>query len=272
MTIILNEVHSLVQSAEESLSFCRSDVAELPPHLDLSGNSRLVKGSSAEDYTLDRSLTQFRDSLCWDVINSESDPGQAVALQKYVPVDLLVIPKKATTRDEAVTAIRMCDRQCSLIENQSHCIKNKKFLIAAVIEHVFTQVVPVPKPRGVALSAEDLHVAARSKRREEAKLAEEKQRAIDKKKKADERKAEEDNDKKSGKVPKKTKSRVTSVSKDATTKDVSDTAILDSTIKYFGDVVLPDFDAGKVVENRITDEECMWDQPIEYELQVYICI
>lgn len=66
--------------------------------------------------------------------------GQSVAMQKYVPVDLLLIPKKASTLEEAVTAIRICDRQCSLIENQAHCIKNKKFLIVTAIEHVFTQV------------------------------------------------------------------------------------------------------------------------------------
>lgn len=50
------------------------------------------------------------------------------------------IPKKATTREEAVTAIRLCDRLCSLLDNQPHCVKNDKFLIVATIEHVFTQV------------------------------------------------------------------------------------------------------------------------------------
>ena len=34
----------------------------------------------------------------------------------------------------------MCDKICTLLENQTHCIKNDKFLIAALIEHVFTQV------------------------------------------------------------------------------------------------------------------------------------
>ena len=41
-------------------------------------------------------------------------------------------------------AIRICDRLCTLIENQSHCVKKYKFLILSIIEHVFNQVVPVP--------------------------------------------------------------------------------------------------------------------------------
>lgn len=63
-----------------------------------------------------------------------------MALQKYVPVDLLQVPKKATSRREAIEAIRKCDRLCTLLDNQKHCIKNDKFLICALIENVFTQV------------------------------------------------------------------------------------------------------------------------------------
>jgi hypothetical protein len=30
--------------------------------------------------------------------------------------------------------------QCVMLSNQEHCVKNPKFLIAALIEHVFVQV------------------------------------------------------------------------------------------------------------------------------------
>lgn len=176
-------------------------------------------------------------------------------MQKYVPVDLLLIPKKATTLEEAITAIRICDRQCSLIENQSHCIKNKKFLIVAAIEHVFTQVVPVPKPRGVGLTAEDLHRAGRSERRAAAKKEEEKVRLAEKKKRAEEReeKAAASGSARKTKLPKKA---------------VETEAPPPPPVKCFGTEVLPDFDEGKRVEAEVTDEDCIWDRPIHYELQV----
>jgi hypothetical protein len=82
------------------------------------------------------------------------------------------IPQKAKTRDEAIIAIRTCDRLCTLVENQSHCVKNGKFLILTMIEHVFTQVVPVPRPRGVGLGEEDLKRSTRGARRAEAKKEE----------------------------------------------------------------------------------------------------
>ena len=94
-----------------------------------------------------------------------------MTLRKYIPVDMLQvrttlgrtfflplyldrhriviviviiscfqIPQSAETLAEAITAIRMCDRLCTLIEHQMHCIKNDKFVIFAMIEHVFIQV------------------------------------------------------------------------------------------------------------------------------------
>ena len=83
-------------------------------------------------------------------------------------------------------AIRMCDRLCTLIENQSHCIKNYKFLMLSIIEHVFTQVVPVPKPRAVELSEEDLKRSTRGARRAETKKEEAKTHAAEKQKKIEE--------------------------------------------------------------------------------------
>ena len=41
----------------------------------------------------------------------------------------------------------MADRLCTLVSVQAHCIKNGALLKASLLEHTFTQVVPVPKPR-----------------------------------------------------------------------------------------------------------------------------
>jgi len=147
-SMVLDEIYTLVKAANETLDLCRSDDLELIPTLDLqapikpssSSSSSSSPSSAVTDNPHEPLYTQFADHPVWDIENNEIDPGQAVALQKYIPVDLLLIPSKVLTRIDAITAIRICDRQCSLIENQTHCIKNKKFLIAAAIEHTFTHV------------------------------------------------------------------------------------------------------------------------------------
>ena len=44
------------------------------------------------------------------------------------------MPQRADSRAAAVDAIRRCDRLCTLLDNQSHCIKNDKLIIAALVE------------------------------------------------------------------------------------------------------------------------------------------
>ena len=87
--------------------------------------------------------------LAWDVEDPMPNPGQLSSPLRYIPIDFLQIPIRARSIKEAIHAISMSEQICTLIEAQSHCVKNQKFLIAAVIEHVFTQVVPLPKPRDV---------------------------------------------------------------------------------------------------------------------------
>jgi len=127
-TFVLDEVHRIVQDVSASLEYCKDDSIDAPPLLDLTG----LTNSNPVDPD-DPALTQFKHMLAWEIAGSDPDPGQAVSLQKYIPIDFLQIPKNAPTRKEAITAIRMCDRICTLIENQSHCIKNDKFLILSVL-------------------------------------------------------------------------------------------------------------------------------------------
>ncbi|KAJ1420484.1 hypothetical protein B484DRAFT_433531, partial [Ochromonadaceae sp. CCMP2298] len=183
-----------------------------------------------------------------------------LAVQKYVPVDLLLIPQRASSLQQAITAIRMCDRQASLMENQSHCIKNKKFIIVALVEHVFTQVVPVPKARGVGLTHSDLHRAGRSERRAQTKQEEDKVRMEDKRRRVEEREAEAEK-KGKGSARKKKKEK----KKEEKEEEVPD-------IKYFGEEVVPDFAEGKKVEADLSAAECMWDTPMHYELQVELLL
>lgn len=242
---LLQEVHGVVESVTTSLNYCKTDETAMPPDIDLAG----PETKSSED----PALTQYKDSLSWDISDSDPDPGQSVSLRKYIPVDYLQVPKRAKTRTEAITAIRMCDKLCTLTKNQNHCIKNDCFLILALIEHVFTQVVPIPKPRGVDLIADDLYIAERTKRRAEKKKAEEAVKAEEKKK------IEELNQKNKGKSKKK------DASTDATTAPAPK-------VTFFGEEELPDFEEGYGVETELHQQKCIWDQPITYELQVELLL
>ena len=80
---VLTVTHTLVESVNELLTYCKSDEADLPPALDLTG-------ASTSDPN-DQAYTQYGDSLAWDVPPREADPGQDVSLRKYLPVDLLQV-------------------------------------------------------------------------------------------------------------------------------------------------------------------------------------
>jgi hypothetical protein len=75
------------------------------------------------------------------------------------------------TRDDAIHALRLCDRLCTLIDNQDHCVKNRHSLIASLIEHVLVHIVPIPKPRAVQLDENELKRANKSEHRRERDAA-----------------------------------------------------------------------------------------------------
>jgi hypothetical protein len=80
---IIGEIHQLVEDVSASLSFCKDDSIAAPPELDLS--------EPATKDPNDPALTQFRNMLAWDIPHADPDPGQAVSLRKYIPVDLLQV-------------------------------------------------------------------------------------------------------------------------------------------------------------------------------------
>jgi thiol-disulfide isomerase/thioredoxin len=246
-TKVLTAIHKQVEDATESVNICKLNETELPPQLDL----RAPQTDSVDD----PALMQFRNMLAWDSPPNDPDPGQQVALQKYVPVDLLQIPAKATTRRDAIEAIRRTDRLCTLLDNQKHCIKNDKFIIAALIEHVFTQVIPVPKARGVGLTEEELHRSGHAQRRDEKRASEKKKKEEEKKKRVQEALAM------SGKESKKK-------AKDSK----EDEEEKEEKWEGFGDKLEEDLTIGKEYEDEIVNLDCIWDEPVTYELQVELLL
>lgn len=73
--------------------------------------------------------------------------GAPIVLPKYVPIDFSLIPKRVSVLDDAIAAIRYCDRLCTLISVQHYCVKNTALLKVSLIENVFTRVLPIPRAR-----------------------------------------------------------------------------------------------------------------------------
>ena len=53
----------------------------------------------------------------------------------------------------AVAALRHTDRLCTLASVQDHCVKNTHLLNVALVQHTFTQLLPMPRPAGDAAEA-----------------------------------------------------------------------------------------------------------------------
>ena len=73
------------------------------------------------------------------------DVGKAHELPKYTPIDFLQQPPVVRTLDEAVAAVRHCDRLCTLIAVQAHCVRNTYFLKLSLICLLYTS--PSPRDR-----------------------------------------------------------------------------------------------------------------------------
>ena len=160
---MLKAATALVSDVKKSLDACRHEHITLPHQLDLALKKR----------------TQFCDTPLWETSLNEPNPGQQVSLSRYVPIDFMQLPVRAKTRQEASRAIWLCDRLATLVDNQTHCVKNGKLLIFSLIEHVFTQIVPVPKPRSKEhnrANESDLEVTHKSAQRRREKQKKKKKR------------------------------------------------------------------------------------------------
>ena len=82
--------------------------------------------------------------------------GSYTELPRYRAIDFLQQAAKVSTLTEAIDAIRQCDEMCTSLAVQAHVVKNTRFLIAALIEHTFTQLVPLPLPESHANSKDSI--------------------------------------------------------------------------------------------------------------------
>jgi hypothetical protein len=71
--------------------------------------------------------------------------GAPLPQPKYVPVDFLQLPVRVGSLEDAVKAIRLTDRLCTLLSVQTKAVKNTNLLKVSAIQNTFTRLVPVPK-------------------------------------------------------------------------------------------------------------------------------
>ena len=235
---MIDKVRDLLESCQSELLHTVEDQHPLPASLDLDSRDAAWMGHA----------------VAYDVEASDPDPGQVVSLQKFVPMDLLQIPEKVSTRAEAVSVLRSCDRLCTLLDNQHHNVKNTKHLILSLIQHVFVHVVPIPKPRKDPREqdAERQHIAARSERRREREEARKRELAA---------KREELRKSKGKRTPKK-----------SADESAESNAAADAEEKAQRQKENIELAPGAAAEEMLCNQPCIWDEDITYELQVELLL
>jgi hypothetical protein len=135
---------------EKILSTCSNlecpdtDKSSFSPILNLENNDEIQEFSTKISRNNDKINHPFLDRLQRkDDVNGLA--GAPIVLPKYVPIDYLLLPARVNTLEDAVTAIRLCDRLCTLISVQPHCVKNRDLQKLALIQYTVTQLVPLPR-------------------------------------------------------------------------------------------------------------------------------
>ena len=67
-----------------ALAASKDDEVEMPPPLDLAGPETAKPSEDVKQ-------SHFKDLLAWDVESNIGDPGQAISLRKYNPINLLQV-------------------------------------------------------------------------------------------------------------------------------------------------------------------------------------
>jgi hypothetical protein len=62
------------------------------------------------------------------------------------PVQLTLVPDTVKTFNDVTNALRHASRLCTLLANQRSVMRNTYELRVALIQHLFTQVIPIPLP------------------------------------------------------------------------------------------------------------------------------
>lgn len=76
----------------------------------------------------------------------ESLAGGARRPPIFRPVEMTLVPDRVESFHDVAVCLHQCAKICTRLANQSHLVKNSFCLRAALIQHVFTRVIPLPLP------------------------------------------------------------------------------------------------------------------------------
>jgi hypothetical protein len=72
--------------------------------------------------------------------------GDAFVQPILLPVQLTLVDEGVRNFNDVGNAMRHCVHQCVLLGNQMHLLKNTYMFRVALIQHLFTRVIPIPLP------------------------------------------------------------------------------------------------------------------------------
>jgi hypothetical protein len=79
-------------------------------------------------------------------VDVEKLAGESSVPPIVLPVQLTLVPATVSGVEEAAAALRHCVHVCTLLGHQRRLLKNTYYLRVALIQHLFTAVLPMPLP------------------------------------------------------------------------------------------------------------------------------
>ena len=72
--------------------------------------------------------------------------GKARTPPIFRPIQMTMVPDHVSTFHDVAVCLHQCAKVCTRLSNQSHLVKNSFCLRVALIQYVFTRVIPLPLP------------------------------------------------------------------------------------------------------------------------------
>lgn len=128
---LINKVDGRIKSLLDPLNELR-----LPPQLNMKNRGRKAWAACFP------SFGSFRRDC-----SVEHLAGKSAVPPILRPVELTLVQDKVKNFDEVATALRHAVDACTLLDNQKEMIRNSYCIRVALIQHLFTEVIPLPLPR-----------------------------------------------------------------------------------------------------------------------------
>ena len=146
---LLRQVQAFIESVHKKIADMTKHTVMFSGQVDLK-NAKLVTPQGELSGQDDGLLCQWQPLPLFDRFvrpeSIEALAGPAEIVPMFRPIQFTHIPEVCNSVDDAMLALRHTDHLCTLLSYQTETIKNTYMLRVAMIQHVFTQVIPIPMP------------------------------------------------------------------------------------------------------------------------------